>query len=71
MINEQSDFYKMNQKNALKRINKNVEILFSLSDMDEDSLNYLEDLSERMRADFINNFMPKYREEVAKGLGYE
>ena len=67
---ENSKFYKMEQKNAFKRAQKNIDILYGLSTMEKEDRDYTESLKDALKNDFILEFKRQYRLEVEKGLGF-
>ena len=70
LAEENSKFYKMEQKNAFKRAQKNIDIVYGLSRMGEEDRAYTESLKEALNSDFIIEFKRQYRVEVEKGLGF-
>jgi len=75
LVKEQSEefsqFYRMEQKNAFRRMLRNIEIMFGVNRMGKEDKAYAESLKDTLRDDFILEFKRQYRKEVEKALGYE
>jgi hypothetical protein len=63
-VDKNKEFYKYQQKNAFTRMNKNIDILFSMSGMTKEDIDYTNSLVDSFDEGFLLEFKRQYRKEV-------